>query len=209
MVCRALLLLLLGLAGLARAQAPPPVAAAPADTAMQWIIGQVRQVLVSPREQAFAQVLVSAEVLPDPRDTTLHDIAVRFDPERYRDPHLGRYPLTFEDQCVLWGKRLALYTRIASWKAGRFYLHDLSTGRQIWVDLASARLLSPPYGKPPPARTFAAWLPYIHNAPRGTEPRALGAWLRLMVEESRDLVLYQWRAARPDTALPADSLGGR
>jgi hypothetical protein len=175
---------------------------------MQRVVEQVRQVLVSPREQAFAQVLVSAEVLGDPRDTTLYDIVVRFDPERYRDPHLGRYPLTFEDQGVLWGKRLALYTHISSWKAGRFYLHDLSTGRQVWIDLPTARLLSPPYGKAPTARTFAAWLPYIHNTPRGTEPRALGRWLRLMVAESRDLVLYQWRTARPDTTLPADSLGG-
>ncbi|MBI2502065.1 MAG: hypothetical protein HYW07_02395 [Candidatus Latescibacteria bacterium] len=191
-------------AGLAGAQQP----VAP-DTAMQQVVQQVRQVLVSPREQAFAQVLVSAEVLRDPRDTSFYDIVVRFDPERYRDPHLGRYPLTFEDQCVLWGKRLALYSRIASWKAGRFYLHDLYTGRQVWVDLATARLLSPPYGKPPAAKTFAAWLPYIHNTPRSTEPRALGTWLRLMREESRDLVIYQWRAAAGDTALPADSLRGR
>lgn len=190
--------------GLAGAQEP-----AIPDTAMYRALDQVRQVLVSPREQAFAQVLVSAEVLRDPRDTSFYDIVVRFDPERYRDPHLGRYPLTFEDQGVLWGKRLALYTRIASWKAGRFYLHDLSTGHQVWVDLATARLLSPPYGKPPGAKTFAAWLPYIHKTPPSTEPRALGSWLRLMVEESRDLVLYQWRAAHPDTTLPADSLRGQ
>ena len=203
-----LFLLILARAGLAGAQVPAPVAA-PADTAMQRALAQVRQVLVSPREQAFAQVLVSAEVLRDPRDTSFYDIVVRFDPERYRDPYLGRYPLTFEDQCLLWGKRLALYSRIASWKAGRFYLHDLASGHQVWVDLATARLLSPPYGTPPKTKTFAAWLPYIHHSPPSTEPRALGSWLRLMVEESRDLVLYQWRAIRPDTTLPADSLGGR
>ena len=198
------LIFLLSLATLAGAQQP----AAP-DTAMQRAVEQVRQVLVAPHEQAFAQILAGVEVLRDPRDTSFYDIVVRFDPERYRDPHLGSYPLAFEDQCVLWGKRLALYSRIASWKGGRFYLHDISTGHQVWVDLAAARLLSPPYGTPPKTKTFAAWLPYIYNTPPGTEPRVLGRWLRLMVEESRDLVLYQWRSARPDTALPADSLGGR
>jgi hypothetical protein len=197
-----ILLLTLLWAGVAGAQVPAP---APPDTVLPQLAVQVRQVLVSPREQAFAQVLVGAEVLADPRDTSFYDVVVRFDPERYRDPHLGRYPLTFEDQCVLWGKRLALYSLVSPRKAGRFYLHDLSTGRHAWIDLPAARLLSPPHGKPPGARTFAAWLPYIHSAPRGTEPRALGAWLRLMREESRESVLYQWRAARPDTAPPADS----
>lgn len=202
-------LLLLVLTGAARAQAPPPPAvpaAAPVDTALQQVVAQVRQVLVAPREPAFAQVLVGTEVLRDPRDTSFYDIVVRFDPERFRDPHLSRYPLTFEDQFVLWGKRLALYSQVTPWKAGRFYLHEVSSGRQAWVGLPEARLLFPAYASPPRARTFAAWLPYIHNTPRATEPRALGLWLRLMQEESRESVLYQWRAANPDTVLPADSV---
>ena len=198
-------LLTFSLAGLAGAQQ-----AAPPDTGMQQTaVQQVREVLAAPREQAFAQVLVGVEVLRDPSDTSRYDMVVRFDPERYRDPHLGRYPLTFEDQCVLWGKRLALYSLVAPWKSNRFYLHDISTGRQVWVDLAEARQLFPPYTKPPKAKTFAAWLPFIYGAPRSTEPRALGTWMRLMQEESRDLVLYRLRAVAPDTARPADSLRGR
>ncbi len=200
----AIFLLILALAGLAEAQAPPP--AALPDTAMQRVVEQVRQVLVGPREPAFAQVLVGAEVLRDPRDTSFYDVVARFDPWRFRDPHLNTYPLTFEDQFVLWAKRLALYSQVAAWKAGRFYLHDVSTGRQAWVGLPDARLLFPAYGSPPRTKTFSAWLPYIHKAPRNTEPRALGLWLRLMREESRESVLYQWRVANPDTTPPADSV---
>ena len=175
----------------------------------QTAVQQLREVLAAPRELAFAQVLVGVEVLRDPADTSRYDMVVRFDPERYRDPHLGRYPLTFDDQCVLWGKRLALYSLIAPWKSNRFYLHDISSGRQVWVDLEGARQLFPPYAKQPNAKTFAAWLSFIHGEPRSTEPRALGLWMRLMQEESRDLVLYRLRAALPDTTVPADSLRGQ
>ena len=201
---------LLFLASLAGAQQPTQQVAEPDTFVQRTAPVQLRQVLAAPRELAFAQVLVGVEVLRDPADTSRYDMVVRFDPERYRDPHLGRYPLTFEDQCVLWGKRLALYSLIVPWKSNRFYLHDISTGRQVWVDLADARELFPPYAAPPKAKTFAAWLPFIYGVPRSTEPRALGVWMRLMQEESRDLVIYRLRAAAaPDTALPADSLRGQ
>lgn len=199
-----ILCLILLWVGAGAAQVPPP-AAAPADTALQRVIDQVRQVLVGPRELAFAQVLLGAQVLRDPRDTAFTDVVVRFDPGRFRDPHLSEYPLTFEDQFIFWGKRLALYLQVVSWKAGRFYLHEVASGRHAWVGLADARLLLPPYGAPPRAKTFAAWLPYILAAPRGTEPRALGLWRQLMREESREAVIYQWQAAHLDTAAPADS----
>ena len=37
-----------------------------------------------------------------------YDLVVRFDPTRYRDPHVGSYPLSIMDQFILRGKRVSL-----------------------------------------------------------------------------------------------------
>ncbi len=197
--------LVLLLAALAGAQAPDSLS----QEQLQAVRQQLREVLAAPQERAFLQVLTDVQVLRAPTaDTTafVYDIAVRFDPERYRDPHLGRYPLTFEDQFILWGKRLALYTLFASWKSGNFYLHDIATGRQAWIAAEAARRLFPPPAKPPAGKApFATWLKFIHGITPGTEPRTLSLWRRLMQEESRDLVLHRLQAPADSGMSAADS----
>lgn len=203
------MLLILFLATLSSAQLPAQPDSGLTTEQLQSAQQQLREILAAPHEPAFRQVLADVQVLRDPTDTTaVYDIVVRFDPERYRDPHLGRYPLTFEDQFILWGKRLALYTLFASWQSGRFYLHDLHDGRQAWVDLETARRLYPLVGKPPAGKTFAAWLKLIHSISPGTEPRALSRWLQAMQGESRDLVLYRLQAPPDSGTGTADSLMG-
>lgn len=209
---RAICLVLL-LAALAGAQLPAQPDSGLTTEQLQTAQQQLREALAAPHERAFVQVLTDVQVLRDPTDSTaVYDIVARFDPERYRDPHLGRYPLTFEDQFVLWGKRVALYTLFIPWKSGNFYLHDIATGRQAWIAVEAARRLYPPPAKPPAGKPFAQWLKFIQSAEPGTEPRSLSLWRRLMREESRDLVLHRLQAPADSGMGAADSLatgGGR
>jgi hypothetical protein len=61
----------------------------------------LRAVLASPRDQAFHQVLTDISLKPGALSNTtflfdIYDIVVRYDPQRYRAPHAGLYPLTLK-----------------------------------------------------------------------------------------------------------------
>jgi len=160
--------------------------------------------LAGPREPAFLQVLTGATIMRSPVDTIfVYDIVVRYDPTRYRDRHVGMYPISFVDQFILWGKRVALYTRSTDWTSGRFYLHDISTGHYAWIFARDARrLYQPPPGTqlPPAAEIFnrrgvRRWLSLIHTIDTAAaDLRTMGLWFRLMHEGSRELVLEGERA---------------
>ena len=173
--------------------------------------------LAGPREPAFLQVLTEASIVRDlSQDTvSVYDLVVRYDPTRYRDPHVGIYPLSFADQFILWGKRVALFTRGTKWTSGRFFLHDISTGHHAWIFTRDARrlYLSPPGTKlPPPAEVYnrqgvKRWLKLIHTVDTAaTDLRSMGLWFRLMHEESRELVIEGERERAAADSLDA---GGR
>ena len=157
----------------------------------------LKKVLVSPRERALRQVLTEARV---ELDHSLHneftyDLIVQYDPGRYRDPQAGLYPMTFESQLIFWGKRIAVYTRSNTWRAGRFYLHDISSGIRAWILVNETRSLYPPspeFTYPPAADPdspgFRAWLKLIHNVETGTDLRRMSRLFRLMRFESREEV---------------------
>lgn len=190
----------------APAAAQPTLNAAELDTASLYL----RRALAGPREGAYLQILTEAVVVPDPADTTgVHDLIARYDPDRYRSPYAGLYPLTFEEQFIQWGKRIALFTRSVRWQTGRFYLHDTASGQQAWVFTDEARRLYPPVPMtfPGPVATDAGtgqsqWLKLIHGTGGGTGLEGMGLWLRLMRRESREAVLL--RAAKA----PAPAGGG-
>lgn len=155
--------------------------------------------LAGPKERAYLQILTSAEIVRDPTDSVAsYDVIVRFDPERYHTPYAGLYSLTFEDQFIQWGKRVALFTRSISAKTQRYYLHDISTGQQAWMFTAEARhLYSLPKGKVPAMAgptdrgAQARWLRLIRNAPRGTELLTMSGWLRRLRRETREQVIVR------------------
>ena len=158
-----------------------------------------------PHEKAFLEVLTEVRVL---RDTTIdtaavYDLVARFDPERYHDPSVGMYPLRFEDQFILWGKRVSLFTRSTTWTSRRFYLHDISTARQAWIFTEDTRILyKPPTRNLPPSdpSAFPRWLELIYSVDPHTPLRSMGRWLRLMHDESRDQVMARARKGRARTA---------
>jgi len=182
------LFLLVGLSGLVRAQ--PELGPDERARAEE----QVRALLAPPGDKAFRQVLTGVEVRRDPTVDTaaVYDIAVRYDPQRYRAPFNGRYPLAFSDQFVHWGKRLALYSRSVPWRGGRFFLHDLSEGRQAWIALWDARQLYPG-GQAPPAADNAttAWLKPYTLVPAGTPLERLGQWLARMQPGGPDALYFR------------------
>ena len=159
----------------------------------------LKRVLAGPGEEAFLQIFIKASIVPDPAiDTSfVYDLVLRFDPERYHSPRVGLYPLNFEDQFILWGKRIAVYTRSTSWQSGRFYLHDISSGQQAWIYTDDARrLYIPEPQKLPPAKgqnaaIFSQWLKIIHAIKPGTDLRTMSRWLRLMHHQSRKAVLKE------------------
>jgi hypothetical protein len=153
--------------------------------------------LVGPRERALGQVLTDARIEWDQtlQGEISYDLIVQYDPGRYRDAHAGLYPMTFENQFILWGKRIALFTRSNRWRAGRFYLHDISSGDQAWMFANETRNLYPP---PAMKITYPAvvdadntaglrpWLKLIHQVEWGTDLRRMSRWFRLMRSETRD-----------------------
>lgn len=168
----------------------------------------LRSALAAPHERAFLQVITDARLFRDETQDTsyVYDLLVRYDPGRYSDRHAGLYPLTFESQFILWGKRVSLLTRSTRWRSGRFFLHDVSTGRHAWIYAREARDLYPVTGTslPPTAAlgsppTQIAWLKLLHAVEAPTDLRAMSRWLRLMREGSRAQVLAQARALA-DTA---------
>ena len=159
---------------------------------------ELRATLAGPAERAFLQILTEVRIIRDETVDTaaVYDLVVRFDPERYRDPHAGRYPLSFADQFILWGKRIARYTARTKWSSGRFYLHDISTSHQAWIFAENARRLYFGTGREvPEARNYLLgspqWLAAIYKTEAGTDFRIMGRWLRSMREESRAIVIQR------------------
>lgn len=157
----------------------------------------LQQALAGPHERAFLQVLTKVLILRDTSVDTdaIYDLVVRFDPERYRDPRVGTYPLSFENQFILWGKRISLYTRSTSWTSGRFYLHDISTANEAWIFTDDLRSLYRPATKRLPV-SLRGWLKLIHAADPRTDLRTMSRWLRLMHKESRDQVIHRLQAEK-------------
>ncbi len=194
---------------------PPPAVGLPQGLTpdeMEAAGGVLKAALAGPREKAFLQIITDvALVRDDTFDTTfVYDLVVRYDPERFRDRHLGLYPLTFEDQFILWGKRIGLYTRSTTWTGGRFYLHDVSNGRQAWIYAHDARMLYPTSNTQFPAPTspdnkgaVKRWLRLFHGADKTTDLSSMTMWLRLMHRESRDLVLQRMAAAAAADSIAA------
>ena len=199
-------LLALSVAVAARAADPPPELAPEEIRAAEH---HLRLVLAGPGDGAFRQVLAGVDILRDTaQDTVLvYDLVARFDPERYRDPRVGLYPLTFEDQFIQWGRRVGVYTRSTFWRSGRFYLHDIGSSRQAWIFTADARRLHTPAGKWPPVVSqemmsavfspeilpdgLRRWLRIIQATKPGTDLRSMSRWLGLMKDESREAVLQR------------------
>ena len=150
--------------------------------------GFLRSALAGSQERAFLQIMTDVSIVrDDSRDTTfVYDMVVRYDPERYRDRHIGFYSVSFEDQFILWAKRVGLFTRGTTWSSSRFYLHDISTSRQAWIFAADARTLYGPEGLEFPAPTspdnptgVRRWLKLIHASPKTTGLTSMARWLRL------------------------------
>lgn len=163
----------------------------------------LQKALAGPKEEAYLQVLVDAKVVYNPHADTAspYDLVVRYDPERYRNDRVGVYPLTFEDQFILWGKRISLFTRSAAWKSGLFYLRDIANAREAWISTEDCRrLYQPPTKQLPPIGddpvTFRSWLRLIYQIEPGTELRTMSRWLQLLKEEPRALVMERMREAR-------------
>jgi hypothetical protein len=174
----------------------------------------LRAVLAGPRDQAFHQVLTDISLKPGVlSDTTflfdIYDIVVRYDPQRYRAPHAGLYPLTFEDQFIHWGKRLALYSRSIPWKGGRFFLYDISSGRQAWMELGDMRRLQPAPARLPPAPTpekpeyMAAWLKHIYALNSNTDLQSMSRWFSMIRHETQEELARRLQsAAAPEGITP-------
>jgi hypothetical protein len=201
-----ILVLLAALCPFSPAQAQDPLTPEDLDSLQVYLVSA----LAAPDERSYLQILTSAEVLLDPTDSnSAYDIVVRYDPGRFHAAFAGLYPLTFEDQFIQWGKRIALLTRSIVATTRRYYLHDVSTGRQAWMFTAEARhLYSLPADKLPGIVSLTdrgsqrRWLRLMHSTPTGTELLTMGGWLRQLRRESRETVIarlgvYTLPAATP------------
>ncbi|HIG52390.1 MAG TPA: hypothetical protein EYG11_11010 [Candidatus Latescibacteria bacterium] len=166
-ICCALLI------GLWSATAEAKATVTLSETELKDVGTELRAVLASTNEKAYAQILTLVEIVRDPvlNTTSVYDIIVHYDPDRYSNPRVGSYPLSFENQFMHWGRRVALYTQRTSWSSGRFYLRDISAAHEAWILTSDARLLIRPMRKN---------IPY-------TDLRTMSAWLRLMHPEDREL----------------------
>ena len=166
--------------------------------------------LAAPNEPAYLQILTDALIQPDLTDSnSAYDIIVRYDPERFHMPYAGLYPLTFEDQFIQWGKRVALFTRSIRTTTKRYFLHDISTGEQAWMFTNEARhLYSPPADRVPGRVRIddragqAMWLRLISNTPVGTQLLTMGGWLRQIRRESRETVVTRVGIYQPSPVVP-------
>jgi len=139
------------------------------------------KILAGEFEVSLQQVLVQASVVQDVSHdkSFVYDLYIDFDPTRYHNARVGIYPLKFEEQFVFWGKRIADYTKQTSWESGRFYLHDVSTGKIAWIFTTDTRrLYDPKSPSPNPSSTN----PY-------TTLNDMSRWLRFIRFQSRDSVI--------------------
>ncbi len=160
------------------------------EAELQTEVTEIHAALAGIEEEAFAQILTLVEVVRDPIIDTVavYDIIVHFDPNRYNNPRVGVYPMSFENQFIYWGRRIALYTQRTSWKSGRFYLRDISTAREAWIFTEDARLLLGSLRKKLPTDR-AKWLRFVHSFTPYTDLRTMSYWLRLLRIEERELVI--------------------
>lgn len=176
-------------------------ASALSEAQLQTASQNLQRALAAPHEEPFLQILTEVRVLRDTTfDTTMvYDLIVRFDPTRYRNSRVGTYPLSFEDQLILWSKRASVFTRSTSWQSGRFFLHDISIPRQAWIFTEDARTLyQPPKDDQLPKETASLprWLRHAYAVDPRTDLRTMSRWLRLIHEESRDQLLRRLQAEK-------------
>ncbi len=158
------------------------------ETEMQDAGTELRAALARTDEEAYAQILTLVEIERDPvlNTTSVYDIIVHYDPDRYSNPRVGAYPLNFEKQFMHWGRRVALYTQRTSWSSGRFYLRDISAAHEAWILTSDARLLIRPMHKNISSND-AKSLHQAYSLPSYTALRTISIWLRLMHPEGREL----------------------
>jgi hypothetical protein len=135
---------------------------------------ELENILAKQSEVSLRQVLLQVTIVQDNSyDTSfVYDLYVDYDPTRYHSARVGIYPLKFEDQFVFWGKRIAIYTNQTSWESGRFYLHDVSTGKIAWIFTADTRRLH----KKKPAQQHPSYTPLSD----------ISKWLRFIRLKSHD-----------------------
>jgi len=155
---------------------------------LQNATSELRATLAGTNEEAYRQILTMVEIVRDPvLDTTsVYDIVIHFDPDRYTNPRVGSYPLSFDSQLIHWGRRVALFAQRTSWQSGRLYLRDISTAHEAWIRTSDARLLMGPMRKKLPFDT-AQWLRFVYSLPPYVDLHSMSAWLRLIHPESREL----------------------
>lgn len=193
-----LCLLILGLVAPVRGQQQTSVLSA---EKLQIASQDLQKALAAPHEKPFLQILTEVRVLRDTTfDTTMvYDLVIRFDPTRYRNSRVGTYPLSFEDQFILWSKRASVFTRSTSWQSGRIFLHDISAPRQAWIFTEDARTLyQPPKDDQLPKSTASLprWLRHAYAVDPRTDLRTMSRWLRLIHEESRDQLMRRLQAEK-------------
>ena len=177
------------------------------DNEIQLAITDVRTVLAGPNDLAFQQVLSSISIeLNTQTDTSfsfsVYDIIVRYDPQRYRMPYAGLYPLTFEAQFIYWGKRLTLYSQSVPWYIGRFFLYNISNGRQAWMTLDDmGRLYPSPSSLPSPSKK-ATWLKYIYALEATTDLQTMGRWYSMMHQETQEELAHRLRSSLDEKTTP-------
>ena len=177
--------LLIGLCSTATAQ---KAAVTLSENEIKDEVTELRAALAGIDEEAYTQILTLVEIVRDPviDTTTVYDIIVHFDPDRYSNPRVGSYPLSFENQFIHWGRRIALFTQRTSWQSSRFYLRDISAAHEAWIFTDEARLLMGPMRKKLPSDE-GRWLRLVYSLPPYLDLRTLSAWLRLIHPEDREL----------------------
>ena len=173
--------------------------------------------ILQARDESHAiDTLLSEEMLRRSTVDTnvVYDLVVRYDPERYRDRRIGLYPVSFEDQFIVWARRMGMYTRSTTLTSGRIYLHDVTTSRQSWIYAHDARALYSPDGVDFPPPTNASdpmdakrWLKLIHGIPKTISLATMTRWLRLIHNEPRDIVVRREQRLQRDSGAGASADG--
>ena len=182
------------------------------DRQIAGIEQTLRTALVNPAETAFLQVLVDVRLRPNDDDDSVYDIEVRYDPDRYRNPHTGTYPLSFADQFIVWGKRLTLFSYGTKWRSGHFHLRDIANGQQAWIPLEDARRLVPKPDPLPgqigttPSDLSGTWRRLLYALTPQTDIRSMARWFRLMRRQARPNAPLKGAPAPPPAPQTTDSI---